>query len=1094
MQPENMPLNDSTKANGLKDQIKWRWWAVFWMGILQWVIAQAGGLNDPPTQGIVSLELSRSRTASDFILQVWNTPALFGWTGTVWAILCVIPFDFLFIAAYVGFFYAISEWLISESQESQAPPSIVLIGKIAAGLAFVAGIVDGVENIGLLVQLAGRTDVAFCTFVVATAKFIAIGAMILAWAVQSRFSDDIKGFLRIVRLLGAHMAIAGLLFALLFFSQGVEIIRTLAEDIQSKDGEILHVAAFLIATNFFMLTFYVCAELLIHEVENKNNNGEQWAKENLPRYLLAGVDILFTILVIKSALPILASPPASVAHDTTLSSLFLGIGALFSVIWPLWSFIPPTAQGLLLVPLKPVLGLFHRLWPQTANTSEQKWFDTRLFQTLSRVLLTAMVVVVGLCTLAGYRATPGFVNGGSALIVILSFAAILALISFLADLSNKTGYPLVTGLFVLGFVWSALDLDDNHQVRSVDNPRSADVFTLPMAPNSQNLDAGDRGKKNNSESTKKPLSPEKERELYIAFKEWLGSRPDRDPKQPYPVVFVAAEGGGIRAAYQTATALAALQQTGLDSPHPVNFSRHVFAISSVSGGSLGAAVFAALTNHATADGRLRQTDGEAANWLNVTNDILKHDLLSYPFAMTLGPDLIQRFVPVIGSYADRSRGLEYSLEWAFQEGTIKSRLFRNATEADKANDFKHSFYQFRKRPFSDPDSNTPALFFNSTCVETGERMVVADLWPKPATRKQIDYYDKDGAVNFRPSVPGIHILAGIAPTLNPPFSTAACLSARFPLIQSVATVHQQRYPFTVGRDANVQSTKPVLIKRRYIDGGAVDNSGITTLRDVIALLRRENDRDVENGDENSNWYPIVVTIRYAGFSKDITRPVAPTVEANVLNETPEKAPFSEAGFIQAGLDAYVSLNGSSFQRLKDDIETYDYQDKRRPFLFDIKFAAQNKIDVPLGWFLAKSSRKLLQNQSGYKGIFDLQSADYQTEDPKSARTANKQNLDRIIRKLIVNSRLTSHAATPATPSNAASGKTGTAIEVGNSVPGSNTQSLLSPVPIAQPTVTKEQRTKSKKNSAPPTIKAQPKTKSSPGISRSSATDPLGHLE
>ncbi|MFP5288311.1 MAG: hypothetical protein ACLGI9_21425, partial [Thermoanaerobaculia bacterium] len=51
-----------------------------------------------------------------------------------------------------------------------------------------------------------------------------------------------------------------------------------------------------------------------------------------------------------------------------------------------------------------------------------------------------------------------------------------------------------------------------------------------------------------------------------------------------PVFLVAAEGGGIRAAYWTAIALAEIQDR-----HPA-FARHVFAISGISGGSLGAAV------------------------------------------------------------------------------------------------------------------------------------------------------------------------------------------------------------------------------------------------------------------------------------------------------------------------------------------------------------------------------------------------------------------------------------------------------------------------------------------------------------------------
>ena len=51
---------------------------------------------------------------------------------------------------------------------------------------------------------------------------------------------------------------------------------------------------------------------------------------------------------------------------------------------------------------------------------------------------------------------------------------------------------------------------------------------------------------------------------------------------------VTAKGGGIRAAYWTAALLTALQDANPE------FADHVFAVSGVSGGSVGAGVFAGL--------------------------------------------------------------------------------------------------------------------------------------------------------------------------------------------------------------------------------------------------------------------------------------------------------------------------------------------------------------------------------------------------------------------------------------------------------------------------------------------------------------------
>src|SRR5207249_7499049 len=66
------------------------------------------------------------------------------------------------------------------------------------------------------------------------------------------------------------------------------------------------------------------------------------------------------------------------------------------------------------------------------------------------------------------------------------------------------------------------------------------------------------------------------------------SRPDRDKYSgAYPVYVVAAQGGGIYAAYHTAIFLARMQDIC------PSFRHHLFAISGVSGGSIGAATFVA---------------------------------------------------------------------------------------------------------------------------------------------------------------------------------------------------------------------------------------------------------------------------------------------------------------------------------------------------------------------------------------------------------------------------------------------------------------------------------------------------------------------
>ena len=85
--------------------------------------------------------------------------------------------------------------------------------------------------------------------------------------------------------------------------------------------------------------------------------------------------------------------------------------------------------------------------------------------------------------------------------------------------------------------------------------------------------------------------------LESAFRLWGKGQPV-GPNGKRTMVLIAVQGGASRAGYWTAVALAQLQTaaaklTGMDGK-PVDFSAHVFAISSVSGGSVGSVGYAAM--------------------------------------------------------------------------------------------------------------------------------------------------------------------------------------------------------------------------------------------------------------------------------------------------------------------------------------------------------------------------------------------------------------------------------------------------------------------------------------------------------------------
>ncbi|HEY2322922.1 MAG TPA: hypothetical protein VGJ82_08660, partial [Thermoanaerobaculia bacterium] len=180
--------------------------------------------------------------------------------------------------------------------------------------------------------------------------------------------------------------------------------------------------------------------------------------------------------------------------------------------------------------------------------------------------------------------------------------------------------------------------------------------------------------------------------IRAAFNEWAAAKLRANTSNPnrIPIFVVAAEGGGIRAAYWTATVLAQLQ-----SRYP-QFASHTFAISSVSGGSLGAATFlAALTERPAG----RQIVGRS-------RAMLTQDFLAPLLGRLLFSDLIQQFVPV-PVVRDRARAIENSWERSWGSPAFHDPFCRLWTRA--------------------PKGDVPNLMMNGTIVETGQRVIVSNL-------------------------------------------------------------------------------------------------------------------------------------------------------------------------------------------------------------------------------------------------------------------------------------------------------------------------------------------------------------------------------
>ncbi len=256
-------------------------------------------------------------------------------------------------------------------------------------------------------------------------------------------------------------------------------------------------------------------------------------------------------------------------------------------------------------------------------------------------------------------------------------------------------------------------------------------------------------------------------------------------------IFIASEGGGIRAAYWTAAVLDAL-----DAIDPALKQRYV-VLSGVSGGSLGVAAWLA-THRADfcgpAAGASGQTSGTAVGLRSAgapalrASSALAADFVAPAVAGMLYGDLLQRFLPVAIGPLDRSRAIEGAWQRGFAH--LNEQPFEHTLDA-----------LYRGCPA------LPQLVLNSTRVETGERVVLSRL--PSDTSLFVNTFDA-----MQPgSAARSQSLAGLVHH-----------SARFPLVSPAGTVEI----------ANARGSVPPSF--RLVDGGYFDNSGVQSAVDLMQAL------------------------------------------------------------------------------------------------------------------------------------------------------------------------------------------------------------------------------------------------------------------
>ncbi|AWN51127.1 patatin-like phospholipase family protein [Methylobacterium sp. 17Sr1-1] len=289
-------------------------------------------------------------------------------------------------------------------------------------------------------------------------------------------------------------------------------------------------------------------------------------------------------------------------------------------------------------------------------------------------------------------------------------------------------------------------------------------------------------------------------DLSGALEAWSTARfPDWKRDKPIPVVIVAAEGGASRAAAWLLAAMRYLQDRT-----DQEFDRYLFAISGVSGGSLGAATYlqAAVTYGET---------GGVLNWRNNpkaykgATQLAGEDLLAESVATYFINDVFGRLIGSVWPFDDRAVVLEHTFErfWADPRGLDVGREQAVAGFLD--------LYGRKK--------GLPQLILNGTDRQTGQRLITAT------------FRFSDGDDIFAGSDDFLYVLGH-----DVPIATAVTNSARFPYISPAGHFRRLRPSADFGDNA-------------VLDGGYFDNYGARTASELARAIAR-----------NPLYRPIVVVI------------------------------------------------------------------------------------------------------------------------------------------------------------------------------------------------------------------------------------------
>lgn len=424
-------------------------------------------------------------------------------------------------------------------------------------------------------------------------------------------------------------------------------------------------------------------------------------------------------------------------------------------------------------------------------------------------------------------------------------------------------------------------------------------------------------------------------------------RPD-PPPTAVPLVFVASSGGATRAAYWTATVLDCAFEVDSSPGEPCEGRRapgddfrrtnSIFALSGVSGGSVGVSTFALHTVE-------KAETGANGSWID---ERLDRDFLSPTAAWALFVETPQSFLR-FRHPQDRAEVLERSWERAWSEGGVDGQLgilelWRDRREA-------------------------PLLLLNGTSVEDGCRFNGSALDASVETERagNVRYVDCHSTSPFdeqpRTAAESRRAESVLPATrdlvdflcdrkLDVRVSTTAITSARFPYVSPTARLQTRCAPTNPDEAAKVTY---------IVDGGYLETSGASTITELWQRLETLVTRF--NASGNGCVVPFMIQIDN-GYEDDAAAPavkrpwelaapgqtIVAARNARAASAKANAALIFDSTFRGATVQLRKKRGSTTTMRLLDDRYAH----------FVIQTHAGPK--APLGWALSRTAMTELRSQ------------------------------------------------------------------------------------------------------------------------------------